>query len=46
VTLRVVDAVFARITTSVYNRLSLAVSRDEHDPTEVAAQFLADERLP
>ena len=45
-TLRVVDAVSARITTSVYNRMSLAVSRDEKDPTEVAARFLADEQLP
>ena len=33
-----------RITTSVYNRMSLAVSRDERDPTEVAARFLAEQR--
>jgi len=30
----------------VYNAMSLAVSRDERDPTEVAARFLAEHSLP
>jgi osmoprotectant transport system substrate-binding protein len=45
-TLRVVDAVSAKITTSVYNAMSIAVSRDEQDPTEVAARFLSEHALP
>ena len=45
-TLRVVNKVSAAITTSVYNAMSLAVSRDAQDPTEVAARFLAEHSLP
>ena len=44
--LRVVDAVSAEITTTVYNGMSLAVSLDARDPTEVAARFLAEHSLP
>jgi glycine betaine/choline ABC-type transport system substrate-binding protein len=44
--LRVVDAVSAKITTAVYNRMSRAVSIGGQDPTEVAARFLADNQLP
>ena len=45
-TLRVANKVSAAITTGVYNAMSLAVSRDERDPTEVAARFLAEHSLP
>jgi glycine betaine/choline ABC-type transport system substrate-binding protein len=45
-TLRVVDAVSAKITTAVYNRMSRAVTVGGQDPTEVAARFLADNQLP
>ena len=45
-TLRVANKVSAAITTAVYNAMSLAVSRDERDPTEVAARFLAEHSLP
>ena len=45
-TLEVVDAVSATITTSTYNGMSLAVSRNEQDPTEVAARFLSEHGLP
>jgi osmoprotectant transport system substrate-binding protein len=45
-TLQVVNAVSAKITTSVYNDMSLAVSRGEQDPTEVAARFLSEHSLP
>jgi osmoprotectant transport system substrate-binding protein len=45
-TLRIANSVSAKITTSVYNAMSLAVSRDEQDPTEVAARFLAEHSLP
>ena len=43
--LRVANAVSNGITTSAYNEMSLAVSRDQ-DPTEVAARFLAQHSLP
>jgi osmoprotectant transport system substrate-binding protein len=45
-TMRVADAVAAAVTTEAYNSMSLAISRDQHDPTEVAARFLADHSLP
>jgi osmoprotectant transport system substrate-binding protein len=45
-TVRVADAVSAAITTNAYNEMSLAVSRDRDDPTEVAARFLAEHSLP
>jgi osmoprotectant transport system substrate-binding protein len=45
-TVAAVDAVSAKITTSTYNSMSIAVSRDQQDPTEVAARFLADAHLP
>jgi len=45
-TLRVANKVSAAITTDVYNAMSLAVSRDQRDPTEVAARFLAEHSLP
>ncbi len=45
-TLRVANKVSAAITTGEYNAMSLAVSRDEQDPTEVAARFLAEHSLP
>jgi osmoprotectant transport system substrate-binding protein len=45
-TVRVTDAVSAAITTDAYNEMSLAISRDRDDPTEVAARFLADHSLP
>jgi hypothetical protein len=44
--MRVADAVAAAVTTEAYNSMSLAISRDQHDPTEVAARFLADHSLP
>jgi osmoprotectant transport system substrate-binding protein len=44
-TLDVVNTVSAAITTNAYNAMSLALSR-QRDPTEVAAGFLADNRLP
>ena len=45
-TQEVVDRVSEKITTSTYNGMSLAVSRDERDPTEVAARFLSEHGLP
>jgi osmoprotectant transport system substrate-binding protein len=45
-TIRVADAVSGAITTDAYNQMSLAISRDRNDPTEVAARFLADHSLP
>jgi osmoprotectant transport system substrate-binding protein len=45
-TLRVADKVSAEITTSEYNAMSLAVSRDLQDPTQVAARFLDAHSLP
>jgi osmoprotectant transport system substrate-binding protein len=45
-TLAVANKVSAAITTSSYNAMSLAVSRDREDPTEVAARFLARHSLP
>jgi osmoprotectant transport system substrate-binding protein len=45
-TLRVADAVSAAITTDAYNRMSLGISRNREDPTEVAARFLAEHSLP
>ena len=45
-TLRVANKVSAAITTGVYNAMSLAVSREQRDPTEVAARFLAEHSLP
>jgi osmoprotectant transport system substrate-binding protein len=44
--LQVADKVSAAITTSEYNALSLAVSREQRDPTEVAARFLAQHSVP
>jgi hypothetical protein len=38
--------VSAKITTSVSNGMSIAVSRDQDDPTEVAARFFAESHLP
>jgi osmoprotectant transport system substrate-binding protein len=45
-TTRVANAVSAAVTTSAYNDMSLAISRDRKDPTEVAARFLTDHSLP
>ncbi len=45
-TMSVVNSVAARISTGEYNKMSLAISRQDQDPTEVAARFLADQRLP
>jgi osmoprotectant transport system substrate-binding protein len=45
-TVRVANAVSAAVTTSAYNDMSLAISRDRKDPTEVAARFLAQHSLP
>jgi len=45
-TRRVADAVSAAITTDAYNTMSIEISRDRTDPTEVAARFLADHSLP
>ncbi len=45
-TVRVVDKVSAAVTTDAYNAMSLAISRDRDDPTEIAARFLADHSLP
>jgi osmoprotectant transport system substrate-binding protein len=45
-TVRVADAVSAAITTNDYNVMSLAISRDQDDPTEVAARFLAQHPIP
>jgi osmoprotectant transport system substrate-binding protein len=45
-TVRVADAVSAAITTNAYNTMSLAISRNREDPTEVAARFLAEHSLP
>jgi osmoprotectant transport system substrate-binding protein len=45
-TMRVANAVSAAITTDAYNEMSLAISRQRDDPTEVAARFLADHSLP
>ena len=45
-TIRVANAVSAAITTDAYNEMSLAISRQRDDPTEVAARFLADHSLP
>jgi len=38
--------VSAAITTDAYNEMSLAISRQRKDPTEVAARFLAGHSLP
>ena len=45
-TMRVANTVSAAITTNAYNTMSLAISRQRQDPTEVAARFLADHQLP
>jgi osmoprotectant transport system substrate-binding protein len=45
-TLRVIDAVSAKITTAAYNRMAFALSSGHQDPTQVAAQFLSDNQLP
>jgi osmoprotectant transport system substrate-binding protein len=45
-TLRVANKVSAAITTTAYNAMSLAVSREQQDPTEVAARFLDEHSLP
>jgi osmoprotectant transport system substrate-binding protein len=45
-TVRVANTVAAAITTNAYNAMSLAISRQRQDPTEVAARFLADQQLP
>jgi len=45
-TMRVADSVSAAITTDAYNEMSLAISRQRKDPTEVAARFLAGHSLP
>lgn len=45
-TVAAVDAVSAKITTNIYNGMSIVVSRDQPDPTEVAARILADAHLP
>ena len=43
---RVANAVSASVTTDAYNDMSLAISRDRQDPTEVAARFLTEHSLP
>jgi osmoprotectant transport system substrate-binding protein len=43
--LRVANSVSASLTTSAYNAMSLAISRGQQDPTEVAARFLAEHSL-
>jgi len=43
---RVANAVSASVTTDAYNDMSLAISRDRKDPTEVAARFLTEHSLP
>ncbi len=40
------DAVSAAVTTDAYNEMSLAISRERQDPTEVAARFLTEHSLP
>jgi osmoprotectant transport system substrate-binding protein len=45
-TVRVANTVAAAITTNAYNTMSLALSRQRDDPTEVAARFLAEHNLP
>ena len=45
-TVRVTDAVSAAVTTDAYNEMSLAISRERQDPTEVAARFLTEHSLP
>jgi len=45
-TMRVADSVSAAITTDAYNEMSLAISRQRKDPTEVAARFLAGHSFP
>jgi len=45
-TMRVANSVSAAITTDAYNEMSLGISRERRDPTEVAARFLADHSLP
>jgi len=43
---RVANEVSAAVTTEAYNAMSLALSRRNDDPTEVAARFLAQHSLP
>jgi osmoprotectant transport system substrate-binding protein len=45
-TMGIVNRVAERITTSEYNAMSLALSRQAQDPTDVAARFLAAQHLP
>ena len=45
-TVRVANTVAAAITTNAYNTMSLAISRQRDDPTEVAARFLAEHSVP
>jgi osmoprotectant transport system substrate-binding protein len=45
-TVRVANSVSAAITTEAYNAMSIGISRDAKDPTELAARFLAAHSLP
>ncbi len=44
-TVRVVDAISARITTPAYNRMSRELSEQQLDPADIAAAFLDRNRL-